>query len=139
MYRKKIYVFLSLYTKIETHFIHFSCIKREKIVFHCNCIIRWPFSLQYLYKICICLQLNWSKMFVNCIIKCITRRYMFLHVYIQFSLVYTKQKQNLYTSVYKAREASRGRVASENGRVASEIFGREAPHKLWLTFAMEHN
>ena len=64
---------------------------------------------------------------------------MFLHVYIQFSLALYKTKTELYTSVYKAREASSGREASENGRVASEIFGREAPDKLWLTFAMEHN
>ena len=134
MHRKKIYVFLSLYTKIETQFIHFCCIKREKIVFHSNCIIRnciirWPFSLQFLYKICICLQLNRSKMFVYYIIKCISQRYMFLHVYIVLSL-YKKQKHNLYTFVYKSREASRGRMASENGGVPSENFGRETTDKL---------
>ena len=45
-------------------------------------------------------------MFVNYIIKCITRRYIFLHVYIQFSLALYKAVLELYTSVYKAREAS---------------------------------
>ena len=132
MYSKKIYVFLSLYTKTETQYIHFCCIKLEKIVFHCNCIIRnciigWPFSLQYLYKICICLQLNWSKMFVNYIIKCITRRYTFLHVYIQFSLALYKQK--LYTSVYKAREARMGewraRLLGERQILANVCYGAQ--------------
>ena len=64
--------------------------------------------------------------------------YVFACVYTIFSH-FTKQKHSLYTFVYKAREASIGREASENGRVASEILGREATDKLWLTFAMEHN
>ena len=46
-------------------------------------------------------------MFVNCIIKCITWRYTFLYVYVQFSLALYKTETELYTSVYKAREASK--------------------------------
>ena len=56
-------------------------------------------------------------MFVNCIIKCITRRYTFLHVYIQFSLALYKTETELYTSVYKAREVS------ENGEWRVRFLG----------------
>ena len=56
-------------------------------------------------------------MFVNYIIKCITRRYTFLHVYIQFSLALYKTETELYTSVYKAREAS------ENGEWRARFLG----------------
>ena len=56
-------------------------------------------------------------MFVNCIIKYITRRYTFLHVYIQFSLALYKTETELYTSVYKAREAS------ENGEWRARFLG----------------
>ena len=56
-------------------------------------------------------------MFVNCIIKCITRKNIFLHVYIQFSLALYKTETELYTSVYKAREAS------ENGEWRTRFFG----------------
>ena len=56
-------------------------------------------------------------MFVNCIIKCIARIYMFLHVYIQFSLALYKTETELYTSVYKAREAS------ENGEWRARFLG----------------
>ena len=71
-------------------------------------------------------------MFVNYIIKCITRRYTFLHVYIQFSLALYKTETELYTSVYKER-------GEREWRVASEIFGRDVTDKRWLTFDMEHN
>ena len=57
-------------------------------------------------------------MFVNCIIKCITRRYTFLHVYIQFSLALYTTKTELYTFVYKAREAS------ENGEWRARFLGK---------------
>ena len=136
MYSKKIYVFLALYKNRNTIYTLLLYKARENCIYcNCiirNCIIRWPFSLQYLHKIYICLQSNWSKIFVNCIIKCITRGYTFLHVYIQFSLALYKTETELYTSVYKVREASRERVASE-------FFWREATDKLCLTFAMEHN
>ena len=56
-------------------------------------------------------------MFVNCIIKCITRKYTFLHVYKQFSLALYKTETELYTSVYKAREAS------ENGEWRARFLG----------------
>ena len=56
-------------------------------------------------------------MFVNCIIKCITRRYTFLHVYIQFSLALYKTETELYTSVYKASEPS------ENGEWRARFLG----------------
>ena len=56
-------------------------------------------------------------MFVNCIIKCITRRYTFLHVYIQFSLALYKIETELYTFVYKAREVS------ENGEWRARFLG----------------
>ena len=43
-------------------------------------------------------------MFVNHIIKCITRRYTFLHVYIQFSLALYKTETENYTLLCIKRE-----------------------------------
>ena len=56
-------------------------------------------------------------MFVNCIIKCITRRYTFLHVYIQFSLALYITETEVYISVHKVREAS------ENGEWRARFLG----------------
>ena len=57
-------------------------------------------------------------MFVNYIIKCITRRYMFLHVYIQFSLaLYKTETQFIHFCVQSERGKHResGKRELESG------------------------
>ena len=56
--------------------------------------------------------------------KCIGRKYMYLHVYIQFSHALYKQKCNLYISLLFLYKWERWGWRARFGRVASEIWKR---------------
>ena len=56
-----------------------------------------------------------------------------------FLSLYTKQKQNLYTSVYKSERGEQRESGEREWESGERDFWREATDKLWVMFSTEHN